>query len=108
MAYVTVPKDLSKVKTKFIFNLTKRQVFCFGCGILVGLPLFFLVRGSIPTTLSALLMIIVMMPFFLLALYEKNGEPLEIAVCDFVGAMTDRFAILTYNELFVPKSWEMI
>lgn len=77
MAYVTVPKDLSKVKTKFIFNLTKRQVFCFGCGILVGLPLFFLVRGSLPTTLSALLMIIVMMPFFLLALYEKNGESLE-------------------------------
>ena len=77
MAYVTIPKDLSKVKTKFIFNLTKRQVVCFGCGILVGLPLFFLVRGSLPTTLSALLMIIVMMPFFLLALYEKNGEPLE-------------------------------
>ena len=77
MAYVTVPKDLSKVKTKFIFNLTKRQVFCFGCGILVGLPLFFLVRGSLPTTLSALLMIIVRMPFFMLALCEKNGEPLE-------------------------------
>ena len=37
-----------------------------------------------------------------------EGEPLERCVCDFVGAMTDRFAILTYNELFVPKSWEMI
>ena len=77
MAYVTIPKDLSKVKTKFVFNLTKRQVVCFGSGILVGLPLFFLVRGSLPTTVSALLMIIAMMPFFLFALYEKNGEPLE-------------------------------
>ena len=77
MAYVTIPKDLSKVKIKFLFNLTKRQVVCFGCGILVGLPLFFLLRGSLPTTLSAMIMIIVMMPFFLLALYEKNGEPLE-------------------------------
>ncbi len=37
-----------------------------------------------------------------------EGEPLERCVCDYVGAMTDRFAILTYNELFVPKSWEMI
>ncbi len=37
-----------------------------------------------------------------------EGEELEIAVCDYVGAMTDRFAILTYNDLFVPKSWEMI
>ncbi len=38
----------------------------------------------------------------------EEGEKLEIAVCDFVGAMTDRFAILTYNDLFVPKSWEKI
>ncbi len=37
-----------------------------------------------------------------------EGEPLERCVCDYVGAMTDRFAIITYNELFVPKSWEMI
>ena len=77
IAYVTVPKDLTKVKTKFIFNLTKRQVICFGCGILVGVPLFFLLRGAISSSAAALLMIVVMMPFFLLAMYEKNGEPLE-------------------------------
>ena len=77
IAYVTVPKDLTKVKTKFIFNLTRRQVVCFGCGILVGVPLFFLLRGAISSSAAALLMIVVMMPFFLLAMYEKNGEPLE-------------------------------
>ena len=33
MAYVTVPKDLSKIKTKVAFNLTKRQIVCLGCGI---------------------------------------------------------------------------
>ena len=38
----------------------------------------------------------------------EEGEPLERCVCDYVGAMSDRFAIITYNELFVPKSWEMI
>lgn len=47
IAYVTIPKDLSQVKTKFLFNLTKRQVICFGCGILAGLPLFFILRGVI-------------------------------------------------------------
>ena len=26
MAYVNVPKDLTKVKTKVLFNLTKRQL----------------------------------------------------------------------------------
>ena len=30
MAYVPVPKDLTKVKTKVAFNLTKRQLVCFG------------------------------------------------------------------------------
>lgn len=30
MAYVNVPKDLTKVKTKVLFNLTKRQLICFG------------------------------------------------------------------------------
>ncbi|MBQ6256071.1 MAG: PrgI family protein [Clostridia bacterium] len=77
MAYVTIPKDLSQVKTKFLFNLTKRQVICFGCGILAGLPLFFILRGVIPASAAALIMIVVMMPFFLFAMYERNGEPLE-------------------------------
>ncbi len=34
-----------------------------------------------------------------------EGEHREIVVCDYVGAMTDRFAIATYEELFIPKSW---
>ena len=29
MAYVPVPKDLNAVKTKVLFNLTKRQLICF-------------------------------------------------------------------------------
>ena len=38
MAYVPVPKDLTKVKTKVAFNLTKRQLVCFGGGALLGAP----------------------------------------------------------------------
>lgn len=30
MPYVNVPNDLSRVKTKIAFNLTKRQLVCFG------------------------------------------------------------------------------
>ena len=47
MAYVPVPKDLTKVKTKVAFNLTKRQLVCFGGGALIGVPLFFLLRGPV-------------------------------------------------------------
>ena len=77
MPYVTVPKDLTKVKTKVLFNLTKRQLICFGGGLLIGVPLFFLTKEPLGNTMATLLMIFTMLPAFLLALYEKNGQPLE-------------------------------
>ena len=80
MAYVPVPKDLSKVKTKVAFNLTKRQIVCFAAALLIGLPLFFLLKGSTGTKLAAMAMIVVMLPCFLLAMYEKHGQPLEVVV----------------------------
>ena len=72
MAYVTIPKDLSRIQSKVLFGLTKRQVICFGAAALVGVPLFFLAKASL------LCMILVMLPFFLFAMYEKNGQPLEV------------------------------
>ena len=80
MAYVPVPKDLSKVKTKVAFNLTKRQIVCFAAALLIGLPLFFLLKGSAGTNLAPMAMIVVMLPCFLLAMYEKHGQPLEVVV----------------------------
>ena len=80
MAYVPVPKDLSKVKTKVAFNLTKRQLVCFAAALGVGLPLFFLLKDSAGTSLAAMAMIVVMLPCFLLAMYEKHGQPLEVVV----------------------------
>lgn len=77
MAYVPVPKDLSRVKSKIAFNMTKRQLVCFGGGALLGVPLFFLTRGPLGNSTAAMCMVIVMLPFFLLAMYEKNGQPLE-------------------------------
>ena len=77
MAYVPVPKDLNAVKTKVAFNLTKRQIICFGSGLLVGLPLFFLTKGHFGGSTATLLMVLVMVPFFMFAMYEKNGQPLE-------------------------------
>ena len=78
MAYVPVPKDLTRIKTKVMFNLTKRQLVCFGAAALVGVPLFFLLKDSVPQTLATLIIVLVMLPFFLLAMYEKHGQPLEV------------------------------
>lgn len=80
MAYVPVPKDLSKVKTKVAFNLTARQLICLAVALIIGLPLFFLLKGLAGTSLAAMAMILVMLPCFLLAMYEKHGQPLEAIV----------------------------
>jgi len=77
MPFVPVPKDLSKVKTKLVFNLTKRQLICFGSAALVGVPTYIFTRGAIGNQGAAMLMIALMFPFFLLAMYEKDGQPAE-------------------------------
>ena len=46
----------------------------------MGVPLFFLLKGSAGTTAAAMVMILVMLPGFLLGVYEKNGQPLEVVV----------------------------
>ena len=84
MAYVPVPKDLTKVKSKVLFNLTKRQLICFGGGALIGVPLFFLLRGSLGASSAAILMVLSMLPLFVMGLYEKNGRPLEKVLGDVI------------------------
>ena len=75
-----LPKDLSKIKTKVAFNLTKRQIVCFAVALIVGLPLFFLLKDSAGTSAASFVMIVVMLPCFLMAMYEKHGQPLEVVV----------------------------
>ncbi|MBQ9091434.1 MAG: PrgI family protein [Anaerotignum sp.] len=77
MAYVSVPKDLTKVKNKVAFNLTKRQIICLGIAAVMGLPFYFLTRGTIGNSNAATGMVLLMLPAFLFAMYEKDGMPLE-------------------------------
>lgn len=77
MPYVPVPKDLNTVKTKVAFNLTKRQLICFSLAAAVGVPIYFLTRGILGTTGAVFLLLAAALPFFFLAMYEKNGQPLE-------------------------------
>lgn len=86
MAYVSIPKDLSRVKSKFLFNLTKRQVVCFRLGALTGVPAFFLAKDALGVSPSVLLMMLLMLPFFLLAMFERHGQPLEVLIRHFIQA----------------------
>ena len=78
MAYVTITKDLTEVKDKVAFGLTKRQIVCFSLGGIAGVGTYFLTRHSLGNDLALLLLIALAAPFMLFGLYEKNGQPLEV------------------------------
>ena len=73
MAYVNVPKDLIKVKTKVALNLTKRQLIGFTIAGLIGFPVYLMVKKVLPNDLSMLIMIGVSFPIIFATLYEKDG-----------------------------------
>ena len=74
---VPVPKDLSGIKTKVALNLTKRQIICFSGAALVGVPIYFLTKGVLGTQGAAIIMVGAMLPFFFLAMYQKDSFPAE-------------------------------
>ncbi len=74
---VAVPKDLSGIKTKVALNLTKRQIICFSTAAITGVPIYFLTKGVLGTSAASLLMVGIMLPFFFVAMYEKDGFPAE-------------------------------
>ena len=98
-SYISIPRDLSKVKTKVFFNLTKRQLICFGAGAAVGLPVFFVIKLLFGADISSAVMgmMIIMLPFFLFAMYEKNGQPLEKLLKQIINAKFKRPKIRPYK-----------
>ena len=86
MPYVPVPKDLNTVKTKVAFNLTKRQLICFSLAATIGVPIYFLTRGILGTTGAVFLLLAAALPIFFFAMYEKNGQPLEKILKNYITA----------------------
>lgn len=95
--YIAVPRDLTKVKSKVFFNLTKRQLICFSLAALIGVPSFFLLKKAGNTSVAAMGMMAVMMPLFFFAMYERNREPLEVILFHFIEARFIRPKIRIYQ-----------
>ena len=102
MAFVPVPKDLNRVKTKVMFNLTKRQLVCFSLAAAVGIPIFFLTKPSVGLSTAAMLMVVIMIPFIFMAIYEKDGQPAEKILGHVVKSMFLRDRVRPYrtNNLY--------
>ena len=86
-SYISVPRDLTKVKSRIIFGLTKRQLICFTVAALIGVPSFFLIRSVAEVNVAVMSMMVIMMPIIFFALYEKNGRPLEVYLGHFIEAV---------------------
>ena len=75
--YVKIPKDLNNIKEKFIMGFTKRQVICFGIGLVIGLPVFFLTRTALGMSGAIFAMGACAAPAILCGLFKKNVVFLE-------------------------------
>lgn len=113
MAFVSVPKDLTKVKNKVVLNLTKRQLICLSVAAAIGLPFYFLTRETIGTSNAATGMVLLMLPAFLFAMYEKDGLPLEkilwnVITVKFLNPAIRRYEVENLYEMqegvTVPKA----
>ena len=82
MKQVQTPKDLNHVKTRMALGLTKRQLICFAAAGCVGFPLYLALHKALPTDVSALVMMVIIFPFFFFAMYEKDGKPPEKLLYD--------------------------
>ena len=85
------------MKSKVLFGLTKRQLVCFGSAVLVGVPLFFLLKDSVSSSTATICMILVMLPFFLMAMYERHGQPLEVILGQIIQTVFIRPKERTYQ-----------
>lgn len=97
MAYVTITKDLTEVKDKVAFGLTRRQIICFSLGGLLGAGGYFLTRHALGNDAALLLLIALAAPFMLLGLYEKNGQPLEKILKNIIRAQFLAPAVRPYQ-----------
>mgnify|MGYP000914769542 CR=1 FL=1 len=77
MAYVPIPKDLNRVKTKVAFNLTRRQLIGFSVAGLVGFPVYLFVRKFVPNDVAVIIMIVATLPIFFITMFEKDGLRFE-------------------------------
>ena len=108
MAFVSVPKDLTKIKNKVVLNLTKRQLVCLVAAAAVGLPFYFLTKNYIGTSNAATGMVVLMLPAFLFAMYEKDGMPLEKILWNIINVKLKKPAVRKYEVRNIYEMEEKI
>lgn len=76
MDYVNVPKDIMKIKEKYVFGLGKRELISLTIAGLIGIPLYLKFKQIIGIQ-SLYIMILVVIPIIFTGFYEDDGIYLE-------------------------------
>ena len=42
-----------------------------------------------------------------MSIYENIDASIEDIICDYIAGMTDRYVINIFNNIFIPKRWEI-
>ena len=63
----------------------------------MGVPFYFLMRDTLGTSNAAAGMVLLMLPEFFFALYEKNGMHLETILTNFISVRFKRPAVRRYE-----------
>lgn len=77
MPYVSIPKDLSKLKPRLFFGLNKRQFFCIALAVIVAVPAYFFISYYLNSEVAGWVTVILAVPIFACSFIEKNALPLE-------------------------------
>lgn len=112
-----MPRDLNKIKEKFLFGLPKRQVLWFGMGIAIGVvPFFVLVNYDVTAAVVALMCCI--LPFGFVGMYEKNGHTFDKIITLWLRAnlfrpkirpyKTENIYVAMEEQLFLNKEVERV
>lgn len=107
MAFVSVPKDLTKVKNKVVLNLTKRQIICLTIAAAIGLPFYFLTRGTIGTSNAATGMVLLMLGMLIVQDQVWNRVTINRAAHKSTRYYIDEFHLLLKEEQTAAYSVEI-
>lgn len=83
IAYVKVPKDILKIREKWFFNLTKREIITLILSGILGYVSYLLLKQYIDTNalyISAIIFILI----FLFGFYDDDGIFLENKIMDYI------------------------
>ncbi len=94
---VDVNKNIDSIEDKVIGNFTKRQIFLFPLGAIVGISFYYLTKIILPTDIAFILMMVTGMPFFIFATYKRDdGQYLEAYIKDILSYLK-RPKVYTYE-----------